>query len=162
MSKRASSLDCYLKQCEFLRYDNRNQENKKLRDDLLHNNLAIEISRNMIREDYVEDTVTNEDIIGFIAKINGVYAGYVLYKHIFDTFYLSLIATKPKLGIPLGQILMQKLETEARKNKILKLQADAGKNAVEFYTMLGWNVVYFNEQSNEFAIEKNMCNQNAK
>eukprot|EP00483_Globobulimina_turgida_P002034 UN02036 len=156
MSKPVNLLEFHTNRCLFLRYNNQNMENKKLREELLKNSLAMELSRNMIREDYVLDVVTNQNIIGFIAKVDGKFAGFVLYKHIYDTFYLSLIATRPQLEIPLGKILMAKMEKEATGKKIMKLQADAGEDVVGFYTKLGWSVVYFNNVSQEYAIQKDM------
>eukprot|EP01084_Bolivina_argentea_P218350 370559_1 len=141
---------------ELLRYDNKNIENKELREDLLNNNLAMEISRNVIRDDYVKDVIMHQDMIGFVAKMNEKYSGFVLYKPICDTFYLSLIATKPQLGIPLGKILMQIMENEAIDKKIIKLQADAGEDSVGFYKKLGWHVVYFNNATEEYAIQKDI------
>eukprot|EP00483_Globobulimina_turgida_P001070 UN01072 len=161
MSKPVNLLEFHANRCLFLRYDNKNIENKKLREDLLNNNLAMKISRNMVREDYVRDVVTNQNIIGFITKVDGKYAGFVLYKHICDTFYLSLIATQENLDIPLGKILMKKMEKEAAEKKIMKFQADAGEDVVGFYTKLGWNVVYFNNVSQEYAIQKNVHKLNA-
>jgi ribosomal protein S18 acetylase RimI-like enzyme len=123
---------------------------------LLKDNVAKKICRDLIHISCIEDILKSEEINGYIAKVDDEYVGFVFFKHNYDTFYLSLIATKPKLGMPLGQILLTKMEEEGRKRKAYTLQANSIPEAIKFYEKMGFEVKYLDEECGEYFIEKKL------
>ena len=143
----------FLENIEFINYKS---DNLKVYQDLTKDNKAKEICRGLIHEGAIDDIITSEEIEGYIAKINGEYVGFVFFKHLYDTVYLSLIATKGKLGLPLGQILLTKMREEARNREVMTLQCDAIPEAHKFYIKMGWEVVYQNINTKEYSMKKNI------
>ena len=82
-----------MNRCEFIEYDSKM---KDVREALLKDNIALDICRNDIHISVIKDIMENEEIQGFIAMVDGKYAGFVFFKNEYDTIYLSLIATKSK------------------------------------------------------------------
>lgn len=143
----------FLDKCVFIDYD---ASKKELCEALLKDKTAAKICRNLIHDDCIEDVLKNEEIKGYIAMVDGEYVGFIFFKHLFDTYYLSLIATKAKLGFPLGQILLTKMEEDGKKNKAYTLQANAVPEAIKFYEKMNYEVKYLDEYSGEYFIQKSL------
>ena len=143
----------FLKKCNFIDYDS---SKKEICEALLKDKTASNICRDLIHDSCIEHILKSEEIKGYIAIVGGEYSGFVFFKHLFDTYYLSLIATKTKLGFPLGQMLLTKMEDDAKKNKAFNIQADAIPEAVHFYEKMNYEVKYMNEDSGEFFIQKSL------
>jgi len=146
----------FLDKIEFINYKS---DNKKVYEDLIKDSNGKDICRGLIHPGVIEELLTSEEIEGYVAKINGKYVGFVLFKHLYDTVYLSLIATRPKLGLPLGQILLTKMEEYAIARRAMDLQCDAIPEAYKFYIKMGWEVVYQNQDSKEYSMKKNIYKQ---
>ena len=58
-------------------------------NDLVDSKEAIEICRDEIDEDYIRDAFCDVDIQGYIAKIDGQYAGFILFKKVNGYIYLD-------------------------------------------------------------------------
>ena len=146
-------FDKFLDKIEFIYYDNehsdleqRNKQLDKVFEDLVEGGIAVELGRGNIDDGYIRDTFADAEIMGYIAKINGEYVGYIMFKKIEEYMYLSLVATKPKLGMPLGQILIAIMEEIAIKSDIGYVKADAVAEAIEFYKKHQWEVINKDEK----------------
>ena len=146
----------FLDKIEFIYYKS---DNKKVYEDLIKENNGKDICRGLIHPGVIEELLTSEEIEGYVALIDGKYVGFVFFKHFYDTVYLSLIATRPKLGLPLGQILLTKMEEEAKKREAMNLQCDAIPEAHKFYINMGWEVVYQDQDTKEYSMKKNIYKQ---
>jgi len=140
----------FLDKIKFVNYTNKNTDIKK---ELLENKLATKICRGLVSIDTIEDILECDEIEGFIAYINNNIVGFVFFKHNYDVLYLSLIATLPKLGLPLGQILLTKMEKEVKEDTYL-IQLTAIEEAKDFYEKMNYELKYFDESANEYAMEK--------
>jgi len=143
----------FLNKCELIDY---NSSKKDICEELLKDKVAKKICRDLIHDDCIEDILKSNEIKGYIAIANGEYIGFIFFKINYDTYYLSLIATKPKLGFPLGQILLTKMEEEGRINKAYNLQADAIPEAIHFYEKMNYEIKYQDEKTKEYLIEKKL------
>ena len=143
----------FLEKCVFIEYDDSKTE---ICEALLKDNITTEICRNLINEERVEEILKNKETNGYIAKVDDKYIGFIFFNQKYDSFYLSLIATKPKLGFPLGQMLLAKMEEEAKIRKVRVIQGDAIPQAVSFYEKMNYEVKYMDEYSGEFFIQKNL------
>ena len=143
----------FTEKIEFVDYD---ASKKEITEALLKDNTAEKICRDLIGLSCIEDILKSEEINGYIAIIDGEYVGFVFFKHLFDTFHLSLIATRPKLGFPLGQILLTKMEEEGKRRKAYTLQANAIPQAVGFYEKMNYEVKYLDEYTGEYFIQKSL------
>ena len=95
--------------------------------------------------------------MGYVAKIDGEYAGFIMFKkpdEDLNELYLSLVATKPKLGIPLGKILISVMEEVAKESNIHTIIADSVEGAIEFYMKNDWEVLDKDEDDETYLIEK--------
>ncbi len=143
----------FLERCDFIEYDT---SKKEISEALLKNKTAANICRDLINDECIKDILENKEIKGYIAIIDNKYSGFIFFKHLCDTLYLSLLATKPKLGFPLGQILLTKMEEEGQRRKVYKIQGDSIPQAVSFYEKMKYEVKYFDEISGEFSIQKKL------
>ena len=161
----------YLDKIELIYYDNEfDEETNKYTDenrdeiyeDLVNDEIAFDLCREVIGEKYIEDIFEDEDTVGYVAKIKGKYAGFILFKRKDDCLYLSLVATtknkKIKSNIPLGQILIHLMERVAIKLGIDTIIADAVVEALKFYKRNGWSVVNVNEKQKMYLIMKKIGN----
>ena len=116
-----------------------------------------ELCRYTIDQEYIREVFIDTEITGYVAKINGEYAGFILFKKSVDDhneLYLSLIATKPKLGLPLGQILISIMEEVALESDMHTIIADSIEGAIEFYKKNGWEVLKKDNDDDTYLIEK--------
>lgn len=143
--------EIFLKKCVFIDY---NVSKKEIRDKLLKDNLASKICRDIINEGAIEDILNDKDIRGYIAIVNNEYVGFIFFKENYGTFYLYLIATKSKLGFPLGQILLTKIEEQARNEQAYQVQSNVLKTAINFYKKMKYDILY--EEDNEYIIQKKL------
>jgi len=125
-----------------------------LNDMIGEDNEAVTICRGAVEEGYIIDTFCEEDIQGYIAKIEGQYAGFILFKKVKGYYYLSLVGTKPKLGMPLGQILIALMEQIAIQDGIGIIKADAIGEALNFYKKHNWTVIEADEEEDSYFIQK--------
>lgn len=149
-------MDKYIQFSEKYKFINYDATKTEICEELLKDKTASKICRDLINDTCIEDILKSEEITGYIAVVDGKYAGFIFFKHLYDTFYLSLIATKPKLGFPLGQILLTKMEEEGKIKKAYTLQANAIPEAISFYEKMNYEVKYMDEHSGEFFIQKNL------
>jgi hypothetical protein len=158
----------FLDKVELIYYDNEYHEDneedeenhEEIYDDLIGGGVAFDLCRGVIGEQYIEDVFDNENIMGYIVKIKGEYAGFILFKKQYDFLYLSLVATTDdkelKKGIPLGQLLIFIMEQVAIKSGIKTIVADAVVEALGFYEKNGWNVISENKKDKMYFIEKRL------
>lgn len=157
-------FDDFLEKIELIYYDNKytddiekNKKHEIVYNDLIENNEANKLCRNEIDEDYIQETFLDENIMGYIAKINDDYVGFILFKKLnknHNKLYLSLVATKPKTGMPLGQILIAIMEKVAKEINIHTIIADSIEGALNFYMKNNWEVFQKDEEANTYLIEK--------
>ena len=154
-------FDKFLEKIEFIYFDNeyteceeKNYQMDKIYEDLINSGLATEIGRGNIEDGYIKDTFSDDKTMGYIAKIQGEYVGYILFKKEKNHLYLSLVATKPKLGMPLGQILIAIMEEIAIQSDIGYIKADSVAEAIEFYKKHNWEVINEDEVEKTFYIKK--------
>ena len=155
----------YLDRIELIYYDNEytddeedNKIHEKIYEDLIVNDTkGVEICRNLIAVEYIQDVFLDEDIMGYIAKVDGEYAGFIMFKQPdkdINELYLSLVATKPKLGFPLGKMLISIMEQTAKESNIHTILADSVEGAIEFYMKNDWEVLDKDEDDETYLIEK--------
>ena len=113
----------------------------ELYDELVEQGKGYDICRKKIGKRYIYSTFNNKNADGFIASIKGEIVGFIIYYKRKDHLYLDLVCTgknEKTKGIPLGQILIMKMEEYARNQRIKKLKADAVPTAIMFYLRNGW------------------------
>lgn len=146
----------FLNKCMFITYDSTKIDIYK---SLIKDNSAKNICRNLIHESTIDDILTNPETKGYVAKIKDEFIGFIFFKHEYDTYYLSLIATKPKLGFPLGQILLTKMEEGGKDNNVYTIQASAIPEAIDFYKKMNYEIKYYDEDSEEYLIQKSLISK---
>ena len=154
----------FLEKIELTYFDNRysddkedNEKHEQLLKDLVENKKATELCRGAIDEGYIEEVFLDEEIMGYVAKINGEYAGFILFKkpnEDYNELYLSLVATKAKTGMPLGQILISVMEELAKETNVHTIVADSVEGALNFYKKNDWEVLQKDEEDETYLIEK--------
>jgi len=154
----------FLDRIELIYYDNEysdDEENNKIHsqilEDMVNNKKGAELCRNAIGDGYIQEVFLDEKTMGYIAKIDGEYAGFILFKkpnEEYNELYLSLVATKPKLGIPLGQILISVMEEVAYESNIHTIVADSIEDAIDFYMKNEWEVIDKDDEDDTYLIEK--------
>jgi len=157
-------FDKFLEKIELIYYDNEysddteiNKKHGKIYEDLVNDKKAFELCRDAVGEGYIQDTFLDENIMGYIAKIDGEYVGFILFKkpdEDYNELYLSLVATKPKTGMPLGQILISIMEEVAKQTNIHTIIADSVESAIEFYIKNDWEVLQKDDEEDTYLIEK--------
>jgi len=157
-------FDKFLEKIELIYYDNEysddteiNKKHEKIYEDLVNDKKAFELCRDAVGEGYIQDTFLDENIMGYIAKIKGEYVGFILFKkpdEDFNELYLSLVATKPKTGMPMGQILISVMEEVAKETNIHTIIADSVEGAIDFYMKNNWEVLQKDEEEEMYLIEK--------
>ncbi len=154
----------FLDRIELIYYDNEytdNEENNKIHaqilEDMVDNKKGMELCRDAIGNGYIEEVFLDEKIMGYVAKIDSEYAGFIMFKkpdEDYNELYLSLVATKPKLGIPLGKILISVMEEVAIESDIHTIIADSIEGAIEFYMKNDWEVLDKDDEEDTYLIEK--------
>ena len=130
----------------------------ELYDELVEQGKAYDICRQKIGKRYIYDTFNNRNADGFMASIKGEIVGFIIYYKRKDHLYLDLVCTaknEKTKGIPLGQILIAKMEDYAKKSKIPTIKAHAVTPALPFYKSTGWKVTGA-EKDDKHPIEKSM------
>jgi len=111
-------------------------------DELVDGGKAVDICRKEISQQYIEKTFSDVDANGFFASIGGEYVGFISFKNHSDgTLYLKLVCTAKNAktkGIPLGQLLLLKMEEYARRKKIKKITAYSVPVSIRFYKSIGY------------------------
>ena len=153
----------FLDRIELTFYDNEYSDNKEDNDiheaiyhDMIEMEGAYYMCRGKIDEGYIKEIFLDEEIIGFIAKVDGEYGGLIMFKRQDDELYLSLIATYPKLGLPHGQILMSVLEEVAEQSDIDTIVGDSIDSSLDFYIKNGWDILQVDNEDNTYFIEKQL------
>jgi len=153
--------DKFLEKIELIYYDTDytdddevNERMDKIFDDLNDTSEGMDICRGDIDAGYIREVFLEEDIMGYVAKIEGQYVGFILFKKVGGHIYLSLVGTKPKLGMPLGQILIAVMEETAIQSGIGIIQADSVKGALNFYKKNNWQVIEKDEEADTYFIQK--------
>ena len=146
----------FLDKLELTYFDNAHSEDEEVRNkhekmfqDLVEEKKAYELCREVVNEEYITEIFTDVEIMGYVAKLNGEYVGFILFKKAVsreNELYLSLVGTKPKIGMPLGQILISIMEEVANESDMHTIIADSVEGAIEFYKKNGWDVL---EKDNE-------------
>ena len=161
-----NNFEQFLEKIELIYIDNQYTDDKedekkfsKIGSDLIDGGEAFAMCRGAIDNDYIKDEFYDKDMMGYVAKINGEYAGFILFKkQEYDDaepdLYLSLIGTLPKLGMPLGQILISVVEEVAKECDYGAICADAIQSALPFYKNNDWDVVQEGDEDNTYLIEK--------
>ena len=157
-------FDKFLEKIELIYYDNEysddteiNKKHGKIYEDLVDNCEAMKLCRDVVDYDYIQNTFLDENIMGYIAKIDGEYVGFILFKkpdEDYNELYLSLVATKPKTGMPMGQILISVMEEVAKETNIHTIIADSVESAIEFYIKNDWEVLQKDDEEDTYLIEK--------
>ena len=170
--KKRDELIQFLDRIELIFYDNEysddEQDNKihaQILEDMVDNKKGMELCRNVIDEGYIQEVFLDEKIMGYVAKIDGEYAGFILFKkqdEEYNELYLSLVATKPKLGIPLGKILISVMEETAKQANIHTIVADSVAGAIDFYMKNDWEVLDKDEEEDTYLIEKQIREKTAE
>ena len=134
----------------------------ELYDELVEQGKAFDMCRGKISKRYIYTTFNNTNADGFIASIKGEIVGFIIYYKKKDHLYLDLVCSgknEKTKGIPLGQVMIIKMEEYAKKKKISTIKADAVKPALSFYKSIGWKVT--GKVSNDkYPIEKSLKNEN--
>lgn len=146
----------FFNKCTFTTYDSTKIDIYK---SFTEDNTVKKICRDLIHESTIDDILTNPETKGYVAKIKDEYIGFIFFKHEYDTYYLSLIATKPKLGFPLGQMLLIKMEEDGKDNKVYTIQGSAIPEAINFYKKMNYEIKYYDEDSEEYLIQKSLISK---
>lgn len=110
-------------------------------DELVEQGKGYDICRGKIDKGYIYGTFNNRNGQGFLASIKGEYVGFIVYYMKKGDLYLDLVCAAKNAktkGIPLGQLLISKMEQYAKKNKIKTIRAHAVTPALPFYKATGW------------------------
>ena len=143
----------FSEQYKLIEYD---VSKKDIREKLLKDNVAYDICRQLVHIETIEDVLCCEDIKGYIAVVKNKYVGFVLFKQNYDILYLSLIGTMSKLGFPLGQILLTKMEEMGKFMEMILIQGSSLSESIGFYKKMNYEVVYYDPDSDEYFIRKNI------
>jgi hypothetical protein len=146
----SSSLSSAKRNLIFDEYNSKARRN--IMRDLLSDNTAFDICNKEIGEGFIEGTLDNEDIEGFVISFKGTYIGFVFYE--MKTVKLKvktskevkielICVKKPKgvlKGFPLGQIIMEVVFDLARSKKAHKVALESVQtlNTLSFYRKLGF------------------------
>lgn len=164
INEEEQNFDKFLEKIELTYFDNKysddekdNKKHEQILKDLIENKKASELCRGSIDDGYIEETFLDIDIMGYVAKIKGEYAGFILFKkpnEDYNELYLSLVATKAKTGMPLGQILISVMEEVAKETNIHTIIADSVEGALNFYKKNDWEVLQKDDDDETYLIEK--------
>ena len=113
----------------------------ELYDELVEQGKAHDICRGKISKSYIYSTFNDKKGKGFIASIKGKNVGFIVYYMKKGDLYLDLVCAAKNAktkGIPLGQLLISKMEQYAKKKKINTIRALAVTPALPFYKSTGW------------------------
>ena len=110
-------------------------------DQLVEQGKAHDICRGKISKSYIYSAFNDKKGKGFLASIGGEYVGFIIYYMKNGSLYLDLVCAaknKKTKGIPVGQLLISKMEQYAKKKKINTITAHAVTPALPFYLSTGW------------------------
>lgn len=151
-------VEKYLKDVRLLRYQNKYiKKIEKMTEIVL--NEGFDICKETISDAYIENMFERYDNLdGFLVRYKKKTIGFIFFE--INKKYIELIlvcANKPKnLKIPLGQILIYKMEEYAKSKKIYKIRAHAVPDALSFYKKNGWKIIKEEKNEETFLIEKNI------
>ena len=128
----------------------------ELYDEMIENNKAFDICRGIVSKSYLQRAFEKEDVNGYIAIKNNKKIGFIIYYKKDNELFLDIVCTdKTKVkGIPLGQLLLYKMEEYAKKQKYKKMIAESVPSALNFYKKLGWKKI--KKIEDKYLIEKNL------
>jgi len=152
------NIDKYMKQITLLKYQSKYiKKIEKMTEIVLSE--GEDICRETISQEYIEDMFMNyDDLDGYLVRYKRKTIGFIFFEINEEKKYMELILVctkKPKeLKVPIGQILIYKMEEHAKKNKIFQLRAHAVPDALKFYKKNKWDVVKFEKEDETYLIEK--------
>ena len=138
--------------------DNEDDYGLDIYDELVEKGKAYDICRQKIGKGYIYGVFNDKSAIGYLASVKGTYVGFIIYTKHKGYIYLDLVCTiKSELvkGVPLGQILIAKMEQEVLDNGFKLIKADAVTPALPFYKSTGWKVTG-KPKGNKHPIEKSL------
>lgn len=125
-------------------------------DEMIENGTAFDICRGTVTKTYLRKAFEKENVNGYIALKNNKKIGFIIYYKKNNTLYLDVVCTsKSKIkGVPLGQLLLYKMEEYAKKQKYKKMTAESVPSALSFYKKLGWKKI--KKVEDKYLIEKDL------
>ena len=152
------NIDKYMKQITLLKYQSKYIKKIEKMTEIVINE-GEDICRETISQEYIEDMFMNyDDLDGYLVRYKRKTIGFIFFEINEEKKYMELILVctkKPKeLKVPIGQILIYKMEEHAKKNNIFQLRAHAVPDALKFYKKNKWDVVKFEKEDETYLIEK--------
>ena len=125
-------------------------------DDLVNDKIALDICKNLIDEDFIEETLTNENMNGFVLIHNNEYYGFVIFEEFSDCIEIVLIGSirdEKTKGLPLGQYMTYLVQEEAKNKNIDLLYVNAIPQSLSFYLNNGWCFVNPEDEEHYFVFD---------
>lgn len=137
----------------------------ELYDFLVEQGKAYDICRGKITRSYIKNAFEKEDVNGFIVKIKKDIVGFIVFYLKNKDLYLDLICVLKNdntKDLPIGQLLLFKLEQYANKNKLTKIYTDAIPSALPFYKKMGWTKTNQNDKDDKINLIKDLNKKETK
>jgi hypothetical protein len=151
----------FLKKIQLVRIKDINQE--KIDDLLDQRDVLLDICRGEITPGYTRSAFENKNGMGFMAINEGHFIGFIFFYEKMDdnrkTLYLDLVCgakNKFTKGIPIGQLLIMRMEKYAKKNNYDNITASSVNTALSFYKKTGWIQTNRMSQSGLIPIAKSL------
>lgn len=133
---------------------------EQLYDDLISEDYAYYICREIIDKKYIEDMFDHKKIKGIILlnKQTDCIVAFMLFTRHKYHLSLKLLGTiedeDERMGVRLGTLLLNILEKYAMEKRIYKIKTDVVKEAYEFYLKCGYKEL--NKRAGMHYMEKNL------
>ena len=127
----------------------------ELYDEMVEQGVGQQICRGIVTKSYLKDAFSQENVNGYIASKNGKKLGFIIYYSKGGNLYLDVVCVARDdliKGVPLGQLLLYKMEEHAKKKGFSKMTAESLPTALPFYLKLGWKKIKALED--KYEIEK--------
>ena len=127
-------------------YDSDTDYGLNLYDNIVMKEKGFDICRGGIDKSFIKKTFEDRSMKGYIAFKNddddlSSPVGFIIYKKTNKILDVQLLCTKKVKGIPIGQVLIHKMEKYARKNNFVRVRLEAVDTAVSFYKKVGFKVI---------------------
>lgn len=108
--------------------------------------IGFDLCKGKISMGYIESLIEDDNTIqGFIVKHKRKYLGFILYnKNKNKTWHIALVCVNRQFsfkGVPIGKLIMTRLEKMAFNEAVKKITLDAVDDAVKFYESIGYKKV---------------------
>lgn len=136
------------------------EKREQLYDDLIEEDYAYYICREIIDKKYIEDMFNHKNIKGIILlnKNTECIIGFMLFTIHKEYISLKLLGAiedeDERMGVKIGTLFMEILEKYSLEKRIYKIKSEVVQEAIDFYTKCGYETL--EHKSDMYYIEKNL------